>query len=476
MFFGQTRSIRVIYLAGLLGLAGTAPVSAAASQGPPVNWPTNTLSLADCLNLAFTQNSAVLRSQTELDATYGLAIQTKAIVLPKVQIVGNYQAVDEASIDKLKVSDLGAGLNGMPSFSFDYAYQNWSAKIQVVQSLYEGGRMASALRTARLSKDQALASHHAIVADTMLAVRIAYDDVLLAEDQINVQEASVKLLDQELENTTRRFEAGTVPRFNVLRAEVELANARPRLIRARNAYRISKNKLADLLGFRVPQEIWEDLPLQLSGKLGAEPYAVELPSAIARALEQRTELQALRKAQALGDEAVKNAQAGYRPSVQVFGGYGTRNSSFDKDLTYILDGWFAGAQMSWNLFDGLSTKGKIDEARARRRQADVNLDSTTRQIELEVRTAYSNFIEAREVLESQKKVQEQAEEALRLAIARSDAGTGTQLDVLSAQTSLTEARTTQVMALRDYSVARARLERAIGEGLFSAAPPPAPTP
>ena len=62
----------------------------------------------------------------------------------------------------------------------------------------------------------------------------------------------------------------------------------------------------------------------------------------------------------------------------------------------------------------------------------------------------------------QEKVVEQAEEALRLARARSEAGTGTQLDVLSAQTALTEARTTQVQALRDYSVARARLERAIG--------------
>jgi len=81
---------------------------------------------------------------------------------------------------------------------------------------------------------------------------------------------------------------------------------------------------------------------------------------------------------------------------------------------------------------------------------------------LEVRGAYSNFIEAKEVLESQKKVVEQAEEALRLANARADAGTGTQLDVLSAQTALTEARSTQVQALRDYAVARARLERAVG--------------
>ena len=118
--------------------------------------------------------------------------------------------------------------------------------------------------------------------------------------------------------------------------------------------------------------------------------------------------------------------------------------------------------MNWDIFDGLLTRGKVDEAKALDKKAEYDVEDASRRIELEVRTAYSNFIEAKEVLESQKKVMEQAEEALRLANARADAGTGTQLDVLSAQTALTEARSTQVQALHDYAVARARLERAIG--------------
>ncbi|MCL5097701.1 MAG: TolC family protein, partial [Candidatus Omnitrophica bacterium] len=104
--------------------------------------------------------------------------------------------------------------------------------------------------------------------------------------------------------------------------------------------------------------------------------------------------------------------------------------------------------------------------RALHKKPQVDLDDTSRRIELEVRTAYSNFIEAKEVLDAQKMVQEEAEEALRLATARYDAGTGTQLDVLNAQTSLTEARTTQIQALHDYVVAQARLERAIGQSVI----------
>jgi outer membrane protein TolC len=105
------------------------------------------------------------------------------------------------------------------------------------------------------------------------------------------------------------------------------------------------------------------------------------------------------------------------------------------------------------------------ESQARLEQARLDVDESQRQIELDVRTAYSNFIEAREVLESQKAVQEEAEEALRQAEVRMAAGSGTQLDVLNAQTSLTQARTTQAQALHDYSVARSRLQRAIGEDM-----------
>jgi outer membrane protein TolC len=151
--------------------------------------------------------------------------------------------------------------------------------------------------------------------------------------------------------------------------------------------------------------------------------------------------------------------------LQGFGGYQFRSPTFTDDLTAQLHGWEAGVSMSWSPWDGGATRGKIIEAEARHERSIVDIQDEQRQIELEVRTAFSQFVQAQEVLESQKKVQEQAEEALRLAEARMHAGTGTQLDVLNAQTSLTDARTTQVQALHDFSVARSRLLRAIGEDL-----------
>jgi len=162
---------------------------------------------------------------------------------------------------------------------------------------------------------------------------------------------------------------------------------------------------------------------------------------------------------------VVSAKAGSKPNLQAFAGYGAQNSMFSSDLTDELHGWMTGVQLSWDIFDGGRTAGRVREAQARYELAGVELDDVGRRIELEVRTAYSVFTEADEVLKSQAKVLEQAEEALRLATARSDAGTSTQLDVLSAQTALTESRSTHVQALHDYTAARARLERSIGANL-----------
>ncbi len=421
------------------------------TNSKPQDWSKRQLSLAEALDLALQQNGTILKGKSDLEAAYGIVVQTRAIALPTIRIGGQYQAISENSIDTPAGSTFAFGTD-----------QTWTTEVRLVQSIYEGGRINSALRSAKLTQEQALLQYQALVADTLLVVRINYYDILLAGQQIVVREASVNLLQRELDDQQRRFEAGTVPRFNVLRAEVAVANARPQLIRARNAERVTKNRLVDLLGYNLPRTVGEDVPVQLTDKLDAARYEIDLSAAIGQALERRPELGVLRAAEGLQAEGVINAKAGYKPSVQIFGGYGARNSSFSTDLTTERHGWLAGAQLSWDIFDGMLTRGKVVEAKAVYQKSQTELANTSRRIELEVRTAYSDFTEAREVLESQKKVQEQAEESLRLAKARADAGTGTQLDVLNAETALTEARTTQSLALRDYAVAVARLERAMG--------------
>ncbi len=431
-------------------------------------WITRPLSLADCLNIALQQNATILKAKNDLDAQYGVVVQTRAVALPQLQATGQYKDTEPSAVESFP----GGGTNA----SSAQPNQNWNAGVQIVQTIYQGGKLIAAVRAAKVTKEQALAQYQTTLADTLLAVRLAYYDILLAAEQITVNEASVHLLEKELEDQQRRYDAGTVPHFNVLRAKVSVANARPPLIQAQNSYRIAKNNLCNLLGYNLPREIWDNIPLNLTDTLDATPYQINLPDALQQALNKRPELVALRKTEELQKLNITGASSAYKPAVQVFAGYTWYNSQFTPpvELTHDINGWNAGAQLSWDIFDGMLTHGKVVQAKALYEKSKTAVDEEARNIELEVRTTYSDFLEAQEVLESQKTVQAEAEESLREANARADAGTGTQLDVLDAENSLTQARSTQVQALHDYDAARARFERAIGKQIIQKPAPANP--
>ena len=443
----------------MIGFAAKWNVAAQSADTNSAAWISRPLSLADCLNVALQQNATILKAQNDLEASHGLVVQTRAVALPQLTANGQYKDTDPNGIESFPNAPTSPN-------------QNWDAGIQLVQSIYEGGKMVAAFRAADATKQQAIAQFQTVVADTLLATRVAYYDVLLAAQQITVHEASVNLLQKELEDQQHRFDAGTVPKFNVLRADVAVANERPNLIQARNNYRIAKNNLSNLLGYNLPREILEEVPLNLTDALESAPYDVNLPDAIQQALARRTELTVLHKTVELQRLNIVNAKSGYKPTVSLFAGYNWFNAQFTPpvELSHDINGWNAGAELQWNIFDGALTHGKVIQANALYEKSKTDLVDQSRQIEIEVRTAYSDFMEAREVLESQKTVQAEAEEALSEAKSRADAGTGTQLDVLDAETSLTQARTTQVQALHDYDTARAKLQRAIGEEMIAPAP------
>ena len=156
------------------------------------------------------------------------------------------------------------------------------------------------------------------------------------------------------------------------------------------------------------------------------------------------------------------AKSNLRPSVSVNGGYGLRkdfgNSSFSGSRT----GWSLGAAASWSIWDGASTRGRINQALSLKEQARLSLLDTSLAIEVEVRRALADLDGATELAAAATKVVDQAEEALRLANARYGAGTATQLDVLSAQVALTSTRNNLVEANYSYIVAAASVRRAIG--------------
>src|SRR6185436_12564625 len=141
----------------------------------------------EALNIAIENNGTILQAQKEVEAVAGIAIQTRAILLPKVTNSARYSLLEDSLIEgnqSVSSKTFGAGTNN----------QAWSGDIQVVQSIYEGGRMRSAARSSKLIQEQALLVFQSTVSDALLSVSTAYDDVLSTSKQIEVRRASVTLL------------------------------------------------------------------------------------------------------------------------------------------------------------------------------------------------------------------------------------------------------------------------------------------
>lgn len=417
------------------------------AEEPP---PPPSLTLQDCIALALKQNPDILKAQQQLRRTHGLILEARAPALPQVTASGQYQRVDENAIETFP---------GSPTI-FKNQQQPWSAQVEVSQLIYSGGRVSAALRAAKLTDKIAALNFQRTVADTILQVRKLFYEILLNKAQVEVRQQSITLLEQQLTDTRHRFDVGAVPRFDLLRAEVELANAKPPLIRAQNNLRLSREALVKLLALDSVENRPEFTAVTFVGELTYQHVDWQLGELLQRALQNRPELQQAQNEVHVAQQNIRVALAGYKPELSVFANYGWRNTTFSHQINDKLDGWTAGARLTWPLFDGLLTHGKVTQARAQLQQAELDYTDQRRAIELEVRQAYSDYLQAIELLQAQKKTVEQAEESLRLAQVRFRAGTATQLDVLSAQTALTQARSNAVRALYDYNVAIATLERA----------------
>src|SRR6185295_17840355 len=145
-----------------------------------------------------------------------------------------------------------------------------------------------------------------------------------------------------------------------------------------------------------------------------------------------------------------------------YAGYDWAKKPGSNSLPGDRNGWVAGLSSTWNIFDGRATAGKVIQARSFVEQTKLALGESQLAVDVEIRRSISTFQEATELAEASKKVVAQAEEAVRLANARYNAGTATQLDVLTSQVDLTTARINQLQAYYGYIVSVASVRKAMG--------------
>jgi outer membrane protein TolC len=147
------------------------------------------------------------------------------------------------------------------------------------------------------------------------------------------------------------------------------------------------------------------------------------------------------------DRAVRVARAGYFPSLAAVSRYDWQAQSDEFALNKNTSSSFtAGLTLSFSIFDGGVTRSQVGRRKAEHRQSVFSQQELRDKIRIEVEQAYDELVQAKKTLDIHTKTIEQAEEGLRIAQLRYEAGEGTLLEVLSAQTALAGARTSQAEA------------------------------
>ncbi len=292
-------------------------------------------------------------------------------------------------------------------------------------------------------------------------VKSAYYNVLRAKAFQSVAEQALKNAEDRLSTADAYLRAGTGTKFDVLRAETEVANARQNVIAARNKVTLAVASLNNTLNLD------QNTPLEVGDVTGSDQAPVkEFGQAVDEAYKQRPELMQADAYIGAAEKGIHLAKRSWLPSAGLAwsfsytpdaGGFSPKETS-----------WTAVAKVTIPIFDGGVSASRMQQAKADLNSAKLQKLQAQDGVALETRQAYLNVVEAQDRLDVTSKALAQAEESYRLAQVRFKAGV-TQaaggsplLEISDAQTALTQAQSNRINAQYDLQDAIAKLERAMG--------------
>lgn len=436
-----------VMFAGLVALAPSADAQA-----------TRPVTLAEALTLAAQNNYGLRVAAFETTVARAQLAQVEAVRSGQLVLTASYTRINERDGGTIVIP--GGTIPGFPTpitITLPPPTPNlYSAALTYQVPLFTGGRIESQIALAQANLKGAEATVERVKQQVVLEVKQAYFQLLLAQAGIDVAGRTLATADENLRVARARVAAGASPRFDEVQAEVNQANARQGLIRARNGAALAQHALNALMALPL------DTVLQPRETMSVIPVRGEVAALIHRAFEDRPELAEHRARVSAAVAAIEIARAGGRPALILSGGPSYGNAVGGSATPAVTAGWSVTLSATVPLFDGGVTAQRIREAEARVEQLRAVEAQLRQGIELDVRRAMLNFASASEELVTADKIIEQAQEGLRIANVRFTAGVSTNLEVITAQGALSQAEANRILALFNANVARAQLERAVG--------------
>ncbi len=409
------------------------------------------LTLEQATDLAYLNSQALQRALLTLEQSQSAIDEARAALLPTVSTGADITSRESGGTSGF--SGLG-NIPGLGQIGQDSGIDTTvNGSVDISYDVFSGGGRAASIRATELQQQQSALAVEAQQEQIRLNTANAYYALQDAGEQIRINQSFVDEAERNLRDSRLRQEVGVGTRFDVLRAEVQFANARQSLIQSQSQQQIARRDISRLLNL-PPTASLETTPVAVG-----DSWPLTLEESIVLAFQNRAELEQQLIQADISEQQRRIALAAVRPQVSLFANYNVQSSLDDNDG--FQDNYSFGARFNMTLFDGGAARASARQQQFDGEIAEEQFGENLDQVRFDVEQAYFDLQANQENIATSQIAVSQAQEALNLANLRLQAGVGTQLDVLTAQSDLTEAQGNSVTAILGYNRALAALQRAV---------------
>lgn len=276
------------------------------------------------------------------------------------------------------------------------------------------------------------------------------------EELVSARVHAIEVAQKTADNARIRLAAGVVNRVEVTRAELALIQAQQRLLEAQDQRAAAYRTLATLL--KLEAGSFKVVP---PPEPSLEPGTSE--QLVGDALQRRPELASLDLAVQATSAQISSSWLRWSPTLSAFGNIRLTNAT---GFAGRIDYYAVGAQLDWLIFDGFARDAARHQAEAQRRDSLLRLEQLRDSISDEVINARRSVLTRKQGLVAAQRSVSMAKETLDLVRVQYDAGTATQLDLLTAQDQLVLAEVGLAQARFDMSLSVINLRRLSGSPLL----------
>ncbi len=441
---------RILYI--LFGLILTLPTGICAQQDPDkvVN-----LTLGKAIATAYQNNKDIQIQQKDVDVSRAKIVGARSEFLPTLSVGAGYThngAVLTYPVSGTPKKD--------PGILTGYKNDN-QVSATVNQTVYNGGANIANYKQSLLGLNTSEVTLMAKKLDIEFEAKRLYYGLLLAYETKRIAQDLVDQAQAHYKDVQHMYEQGTASRFDLLQSKVSVSKQIPELVKAKNSIYLIMADLKKLLGFKMDDRI------RVHDKLRYSRIKINEKEFLKEAYLNQPEMILKSLGVDINKWSIQMAKAGWRPQIKASGTYAYNSNDWADMINNRHSNWQAGVSVTMPIFDAWSSKAKVDEAKAKYKQAILEKLNVSDQIAVDIRRACLDLKQSEAIIKSQVDNVGEAKEALRISIVSYDNGVGTNLDVLDSQTSLAQVEQNLCQAKYDYLMAEAFLDRTRGKSSFT---------